>query len=114
MKIKTSELPRKNFRQQDYLRSLAKAINNNREGGYEDCKIATYDEFCDYLDALEKSGVIYKKSSCRSKGERNLSHYICIEDPIVRFGSSNRFLKWLEINAVPLLGCALSVLSNLN
>ena len=114
MKIKSNELPHKNFKQQDYLRSLAKAINNCREGEFQDCKIATYEEFCDYLDVLEKCGVICKKPSCKNKEPRNLNHYICVEDPINKFGSSNKFVKWLEVNAVPLFGCVLSTVQHLH
>ncbi len=112
MKIKPNELPRKNFSQVGYLRSLAKAINNHRDGDYKDCCFSSEEDFYDYLCTLEKCGVVCKKQSCLNKKPSNLNHYMCIEDPIVKFGSSNKFLSWLKINAVPLLNTAFVALRN--
>ena len=103
MKIKRNELPKSNCTDQSIMCSLAKAINNNREGNYIDCMFTDQLVFLDYLCCLEKVGVISKKESKKNSQIVDLSNYICIRNPNRYFKSRNAFCKWLLENAVPLL-----------
>ncbi len=106
MKIKKNELPKTNFSQQNILCSLAKAINNGREGNYLDCGFLDEASFYDFLFALEKAAVIIKKPSKKKSKTVDLSNYICVEYPDIRFEKRNAFCRWLQENVVPLLTIA--------
>ena len=107
MKIGKRDLPRKNFTWENIMYSLAKAINNKREGNYLDCGFENENELIECLDALEKTGIIIKKNNITHNCV-DLKNYKFIINPLLSFKNKNKFLKWLKENAVSLISIALT------
>ena len=102
MKVRKTDLPRKNFSPENIMYSLSKAISAGKEGNWENCGFPSDQEFVNYLDALEKKGVIAKKKNPYSASS-NLANFIYIGSPCLDFDKKNRFLGWLKENVVGLL-----------
>ena len=112
MKVRKSDMPRKNFTCENIMYSLSKAINNQREGNYLDCGFEKESDFIDYLNALERANIICKKS--RVKKEVNLSNYIFVINDLVTFNKKNSFLKWLSDNVISLLSITIGAVELYN
>ena len=107
MKIRKCDLPKKDFSCENIMYSLAKAINNHREGNYMDCGFENESDFSDYLLALEEKGVIRKKQLYDNK-RIDLSNYIYVINSLLNFNDKRKFLKWISENIIGSLSIVLA------
>lgn len=112
MKIRKNDMPRKNVTCEKIIYSLAKAINNMREGNYIDCGFNVEDDFIAYLDSMENVNIIAKKKN--AKKTVDLSNYIYINNPLLNFDKKSKFLKWISNNVINLIVLTINSFSNLN
>ena len=110
MKIRKQDMPKKYINTENILYSLAKAINNKREGNYRDCNFENEYEFLDYLNSLERAGLISKKLN--STDEIDLSNYIFNINPLLSFNKKNNFIKWLNANIINIALLATNYIMN--
>ena len=106
IKIKKSDLPRKDFSCKNVFYSLSKAINNHRCGSYIDCHFPDEITFKDFLDALVSKKVIKEKTAKKHKG-LDLGNYIYIGS--IDFKNKQNAWKWLMDNVMPLISLGLSI-----
>lgn len=78
MKIRKNDLPKKNFKLENYLRSLTNAIKNNKTGNYKDCGLENEMVFKIFLDALEQAGLIIKTE--KNTNNIDLSNYSVVNN----------------------------------
>ena len=102
MKIRKSDLPKKNFEKNNVMCSIIKAINNKREGTYIDSFFVNEEDFINILDSLEENGIIKKEYF--GNHEYNLKNYMIIKNINIDFKNRNSIKKWLKDNMIGLIG----------